>query len=294
MPNARDIADFLQLSLSGRNVPVREIASLRSARTGAMVFASRFDKRIAAALNEVAGVFAIVTPEFSGKLTCAHVLVSRPRLAFAQAASNFFQRESPTGIAKTAVIGREVTLGADVTIGDYCVIGDGVRIGEATRLLHHVVIGENCTIGSHCFIKSHTVIGEDGFGFERNESGVPVKLPHHGRVVVGDHVQLGNFNSVDRATLDETVIEKHVKTDDHVHIGHNSVVGECSLLTACTEISGSVRIGRAVWIGPNSAVNDSVTIGDNAFVGIGSVVTKDVPAGTRVAGNPARRLNTSS
>lgn len=290
MPQAREIAEFLDARLAGPDVQVTGLASLNAVRAGAMVYAARFDERLVGILNACAGLFAVVSPEFEQRLTCCHVVVARPRLAFARAAARFFAVQLPATVARTAVLGSDVSIGPDVGIGEYCVIGEGARIGEGSRLLHHVVIGANCAVGRSCVIKSHTVIGEDGFGYEPDERGRPVKLPHVGRVVIGDGVHLGNFNSIDRATLDETRVGDHVKTDDHVHIGHNSAIGENSLLTACVEISGSVKVGRDVWIGPNSSIIDGVSIGDRAFIGIGSVVTKDVPVGASFAGNPARRL----
>jgi len=50
-------------------------------------------------------------------------------------------------------------------------------------------------------------------------------------------------------------------------------------------ISGNVRVGNDVWIGPSAAISNGITIGDNCWVSLGSVVTKDVQAGSRVSGN---------
>ena len=58
------------------------------------------------------------------------------------------------------------------------------------------------------------------------------------------------------------------------------------------ELCHRVRIGNRVWIGGNAIVNPSVTIGDDVVIGSGSVVTKDIPSGSVVAGNPARIIRT--
>ncbi|MCV3271072.1 sugar O-acetyltransferase [Roseobacter sinensis] len=56
------------------------------------------------------------------------------------------------------------------------------------------------------------------------------------------------------------------------------------------EFGQPVDIGRNVWIGGGALILPGVTVGDDAIIGAGAVVTKDVPAGTTVAGNPARPL----
>lgn len=140
-------------------------------------------------------------------------------------------------------------------------------------------------------MKSNTVIGEDGFGFVRDDDGTPLRMPHLGTVVIGDRVEIGSLNTICRATLGQTVVENDVKTDDHVHIAHNCIIRSGALITACAELSGGVIVGRNAWIGPNSSVIQKVEIGENSFVGIGSNVTKPVQRDATVAGNPARVLN---
>ena len=83
---------------------------------------------------------------------------------------------------------------------------------------------------------------------------------------------------------------KNVKTDDHVHIGHNVQVGKGCLITACAEISGSARIGDKTWLGPNSSIMNGITIGSNCFIGLGTVVTKSLSDNVVAAGCPARIL----
>ncbi len=174
------------------------------------------------------------------------------------------------------------------------VIGDNVIIGDNTEIRHHVVIGDNTVIGNNCLVKSHTVIGEEGFGFERDENGVPIRIPHLGRVVIGNNVEIGALNTVMRGTLDDTIVADNVKTDDHVHIGHNVYIGRGCVITACAEISGSAKIGEMTSLGPNCSVMNGISIGSNCIVGLGTVVTKSLPNDVVAAGCPARVLRKTS
>jgi UDP-3-O-[3-hydroxymyristoyl] glucosamine N-acyltransferase len=194
----------------------------------------------------------------------------------------------PAGIARTAIVAPSARIAPGVSIGEYAVIGPSVEIGEGTVIRHHVVIDEGTRIGCRCLIKSHAVIGEEGFGIEFDESDMPVHLPHIGRVVIGDDVEVGVFCTIARATLAETVIGNFVKLDDHVHIAHNVVLDEGVLITAGATICGSVRIGRRAWIGPNAAINNSLSMAENTLAGIGAVVMWPAEAGEHLVGNPAR------
>jgi UDP-3-O-[3-hydroxymyristoyl] glucosamine N-acyltransferase len=170
--------------------------------------------------------------------------------------------------------------------------GKGVVIGAKSFVGHNVVIDDGVHIREDCIIKSNTVIGEPGFGFERDEFGRPIRLLHLGNVIIGNRVELGSLNSVCRGTIENTIIEDDVKTDDQVHIAHNCIIRCGSLIAACVEISGGVDFGDHTWIGPNSSIIQKVKIGDKSFIGIASNVTKSVKNGTAVAGNPARQLVT--
>ena len=111
---------------------------------------------------------------------------------------------------------------------------------------------------------------------------------HLGGVDIGENVEIGAVNSVVRGALGNTVIQDYVKTDNLVHIAHNCFIGKGSLLTACAEISGSVTLGKNVWLGPNCSLNNKISIGDKSFIGLGAVVTKNIPPNEVWAGNPAR------
>ena len=147
----------------------------------------------------------------------------------------------------------------------------------------------HATIGKNCIIHPNVVIGCDGFGFERDPAnGAVLKMPHFGRVIIGDNVEIFPFVNIPRGSLDDTVIGDNVKIDALCHIAHNVKIGAGSLVIANSMIAGSVRIGERAWIAPSTSVNNGAHIGDGAMTGTGSVVTKPVDDNSLVYGVPAR------
>ncbi len=145
------------------------------------------------------------------------------------------------------------------------------------------------TIGKESIVREGAAIGVFGFAYERDECGVPIPIPHlGGGVRIGSNVDIGCYTTVCAGTIDPTVIGNDAKIDSLVHVAHNCVVGDNTMIIACAEVSGSVRIGKGAWIGPNSSVIEGRTIGgDEATVGLGAVVLADVDDRATVAGNPA-------
>jgi sugar O-acyltransferase (sialic acid O-acetyltransferase NeuD family) len=82
----------------------------------------------------------------------------------------------------------------------------------------------------------------------------------------------------------------HVSFSPACVIGHDSVFADFALIAPQAVISGFVRVGRCCYIGAGAMVRQRLQIEDGALVGLGAVVTKNVPAGTTVVGNPARQL----
>jgi len=288
-----DCATFLGLPLIGGNIEVHQVARLGSENSGAVMFVSSFNEMYVDELNKAPGNFVIAHHRYSGLLQLPHVISNNPRLDFCRLSKKFFPKTRSPGIEESAVIGENVSLGKGVYIGHNVVVEDNVKIGDYTIVMHNVIVSTNTEIGTHCLIKSGTVIGQRGFGFERDEEGIPIEFTHYGKVTIGNHVEIGALNTVVAGALSDTIIEDHVKTDDHVHIAHNVVIGRGSFITACAEISGSVRIGKQVWLGPNCSVIDKITLGDQVFVGIGAVVTKSFSERAVIAGYPAKILKMS-
>lgn len=156
------------------------------------------------------------------------------------------------------------------------------KIHPSTQLCPNVYVDAGVEIGANCSV------GFQGFGFGRlGDKGY--RLDHSGGVFIGENSKISSNVTIVSGTFQSTIVGKNVLVDDHVHIAHNCMVGECSTLTAATTLSGSVTIGKGSWLGPNSSVINGSKLGEEVFVGIGACVTKSFEGGV-IAGNPAKKL----
>jgi UDP-3-O-[3-hydroxymyristoyl] glucosamine N-acyltransferase len=165
------------------------------------------------------------------------------------------------------------------------VVGDGVIIGDDVQIHPNVTIHEKCRIGNRVILHAGVVVGSDGFGFAPDD-GTYFKIPQVGLVQVDDDVEIGANSTVDRATLGKTWIQRGVKIDNLVHIGHNVTVGEDAVLVAGVIIGGSTTIGKHAIIAGGAAIADHVAIGDGAIIGPRAGVGKPVAPGDVVSGAP--------
>lgn len=218
------------------------------------------------------------------------IVVDNPRSAFAQIARDYFVPAPIPGISATAIVHPTARIANSASVGQFSVIGPHAVVGERVEIRHHVIIGERVTIGLGTLIKSHAVIGEEGFGIDKDADGNNIRLPHLGSVVLGDFVEVGNFTTVCSGTLSPSIIGDFSKIDDHVHVAHNVRMGKNVIVTACAEISGSVLIEDEAWIGPNASIIQGLTLGARSLVGIASVVVRSVPADEIHFGSPAKRM----
>ncbi|MDQ6717605.1 MAG: UDP-3-O-(3-hydroxymyristoyl)glucosamine N-acyltransferase [Gemmatimonadota bacterium] len=209
------------------------------------------------------------------------------------------------GIAVTARIGRGASIGSGVSIGEYCVIGEGAVIGDATVLGSHCVIGAGAVIGSSCRLYSQVTvyerarlgdrvavhsgarIGSDGFGYVF-KNGAHAKIPHVGGCVIENDVEIGANTTIDRGSIDDTIVGAGTKIDNLVHIAHNVRIGKLCLLVAQVGVAGSVVIGDGCVIGGQAGVAGHSTVGAGAKLAARAGVFGDVPAGETWSGYPAR------
>lgn len=234
------------------------------------------------------------------------ILVENPRLSFAHIANLFLPPpDTPPGLNPLALIHPTATIGEDVSIGPHVVISERAVIGKNCILEAHVYIGPEVVIGdkSHLYqgvvlkrgaqlgqrvvIEANSVIGSQGFGYEKTSRGW-VKIPQLGSVIIEDDVEIGSCVTIDGGTTAWTVIGTGTKIDNQVQIGHNVRIGPHTLIVAQVGISGSSTIGEGVILAGQVGVADHVHIGEGATIGGGSGVTKDLPPKAMYSGLPAQ------
>lgn len=219
----------------------------------------------------------------------------------------FYQqmRSKKSGISEHAYISPSAKIGKNVYIAEFVSIGDNAVIGDNVQLYPQVCIGDNahvgdgttlhsgvkvyldCKIGKNCVIHAGSVIGADGFGFAKDESGEYIKVPQIGNVVIEDNVEIGANTCIDRATMGSTFIRKNVKLDNLIQVAHNVEVGEGSAFASQVGVSGSAKIGKRCILAGQVGVAGHITIGDDVIVGAQSGVTHNIDEKKVVLGSPA-------
>ncbi len=225
--------------------------------------------------------------------SCNYIAVENPRQYFNEVLTKFFWvQETELGISESAEVAESAKLGANVFIGPQVVIKENCIIGDNVRILQNTVLHPNTIIENNVNIGANNVIGNYGFGYEKNRDGRFVLMPHLGNVVIRSGAEIGNNNCIDRAVLGSTVIGGHSKIHNFVQVAHGVEIGENCLVTANVTVSGSTFIGNDVWIGPGVTISNKLKIGDSAYLSIGAVILSDVPPGATVVGNPGRIVKT--
>jgi UDP-3-O-[3-hydroxymyristoyl] glucosamine N-acyltransferase len=224
----------------------------------------------------------------AGAALAAVIESDNARLDFMRVVDRFFAPARPRGIAPSAVIATTARIAPDAHVGAGCTVGEDVEIGANTVIHAGVHIYDRVRIGKNVTVHAGTVIGADGFGYERNAEGQLVKFPHVGGVVIEDDVEIGANTCIDRGSLGDTRVCRGARIDNLVHVAHNTLVGRHAAVIAHAMVGGSTKIGDYAWVAPSACLRDRIDIGERAVVGLAAVVTKDVPAGATVMGAPAR------
>ena len=197
--------------------------------------------------------------------------------------------QEPVEIGPHAMLGAGVQLGKNVRIGAGCVLGEGVAVGDDSQLYPGVTLYAGTALGKRVTVHAGVVLGSDGFGYIPGTNGEPHrKIPHVGRCLIGDDVEIGANTCIDRGSVDDTVIGSGTKIDNLVHIAHNVRIGARCLIMAQAGIAGSCQVEDDVIIAGQAGVSDHITIGRGARLLVQSGTIADVPAGATLFGTLAR------
>jgi UDP-3-O-[3-hydroxymyristoyl] glucosamine N-acyltransferase len=285
---ASDVAFFLGAKLLGQDMELQGVCSCDNPKPATLGFLTRPSCRH---VQYVGAVFLVPLP-FAVDICSggSWIAVSNPRLSFARAVERFFHERPAANIAKTAVVAPEVYIGEGCTIGEYAIIESGAHIGSGTVIGHHTVVCGCCVIGERCVINTGTVLGLEGLNCPRDENGIPFPLRHSGGLVIGDEVEIGANSTIQRGTIDDTVIGAHVKTSPQVNIGHNCQVGRGTLIASGACLGGKCMVGINVFIGAGCVIKEGVCIGDGATLGMQAAVCRSIAPGVTVMGLDALPL----
>ena len=305
----KEMAQILDGKLLGDpDADVVSVAPIDRAGEGVLAFAASEQYLKAAECSDASCIIVPKGFRVDGKNL---IEVEDPRLALAKAMEVLYERKkmSPgiekgahvaesarvapsSHIATLAYVGDEAKIGANTVVYPFAYIGAGAEIGSDCVIHPGVTIYSGVILGDRVEVHANAVLGSDGFGYAKDETGHR-KIPQVGTVVVEDDVEIGANTAIDRATMGRTHIGRGTKIDNLVHVAHNVAIGPNCLVVAQAGIAGSTEIGDNVVICGQAGLVHHIKIGSRTFIGAQAGVTRSFPADSAISGYPARDHNRS-
>ena len=304
---AASIADLVGGKLVGDGSAIVEaIAPLD--RAGARDLSFFAKERYASQFAESRVGVVLVSPELASAQgpVKTRIIVEKPHDALLRVLPRLYREPvAAPGVDPRATIGRGARIGNGVSVAAGAVLGDGCVIGDGTMIGANVVIGDGVEIGAKCklfpnvvvypgsrmgdrvAIHGGAVIGSDGYGYVYRDHAHQ-KIPHIGRCIIENDVEVGANTTIDRGSINDTVIGAGTKIDNLVQIAHNVRVGRLCLIVAQAGIAGSTVLEDGVVIGGQVGLGGHITIGNGAKIAAQAGVFGDIPAGETWSGYPAR------
>lgn len=307
-----DLASLINGKIFGNeNLEIQKLAKIEDAEPGELTFLylPHYEKFF----HSTKASAIIVKPDFNrSRNDITYIVTDAPEKAFFTITRKYFTPNfqldgiDPTAfIHPTAVLGKNVGIGKNVVISAGCKLGDNtkvfhnsvlfddVELGDDCLIFSNISIREKCKLGNRIIIHSGTVIGGDGFGYNPDAKGVYQKIPQIGNVIIEDDVELGSNVSIDRAALGSTIIKRGAKIDNLVQIAHNVIVGEDTVISSQTGISGSTKIGSKCMLGGQVGIVGHIEIADGVMLGAQSGISKAITKPGLYFGYPAKEFKTA-
>lgn len=274
------IAELIQAKFIGDpNHLVSGFNEIHRVETGDCVFVDHpkyYDKALQSAATTIIINKEVVCPP--GKALLIH---PEPFTAFNTLTQHFNPR-----VYSSRSISESASIGKNTVIMPGCFIGNGVKIGDNCVLHPNVVIYDACEIGNNVMIHANTSIGSDAFYFKKRTSQFE-PLYSCGTVIIEDEVVIGANCTIDKGVSDITKIGKGSILDNHIHIGHDVLIGEMCLMAAQVGIAGACTIGNKVTIWGQVGISSGITIEDGVTILAQSGVSENLKAGKTYFGTPA-------
>ena len=238
---------------------------------------------------------AVILDPDSAKEFEGNALVHRaPYAAYARVATWLCRHSPPpAGVHASACVDANARIGEGVSIGPGCVVGADCVLGARTVLGPGTIVERGARLGANCHmvarawigagtrlgerVRAHpgAVLGSDGFGMAWDDDRWH-KVPQLGGLVIGDDCEIGANTTIDRGTIDDTILAEDVKLDNQIQIAHNVRIGAHTAIAACTGIAGSSAIGAGCLIGGGCRITGHVEIADGVQLMGGSNVTRSI------------------
>lgn len=276
----REIAAFLNCSFKGNSEQlVLGINEIHMVEPGDIVFVDHpkyYDK----ALNSLATIILIDkdvdVPE--GK----SLLISEKPFDDFNALTRHF---SPT-IPQKELIGNNSYIDETAFIYPNVFIGHNVKIGANVTIYPGACILDNTTIEENVVIGPQAVIGHYAFYYKKKATGYD-RMHSCGGVLIKKNAEIGSHCTIDRGVSGITTIGEGTKLDNHVHIGHDTVVGSHCLMAAHVGIAGCTHIEDHVILWGQVGCASDVVVGTGAVVLAQSGISKSLEGGKTYFGSPA-------
>jgi len=194
-----------------------------------------------------------------------------------------------TGIQTFETTGNNVSVGENCKIHPSVIIGNDVKIGDNCMIFPNVVIGDRTIIGNNCIIQAGTVLGGDAFYYNKNAEGYR-KMLSVGNVILEDDVEIGVNCCIDRGVTDSTIIKKGSKLDNLIQIGHDTVLGERTLVASGAMIAGCCIIEDDVQVWGQVGMASGKRVGKGAVLLGKTGVNRDLEGGKTYFGSLAEEF----